>query len=76
MSYVVDGQTPVPNDALIPATRSTQQDGVPRACGGCDRLLEPNERFVIVLFHASRSTSRLCRYCILKLHRLAENPEV
>lgn len=76
MSYVVDGQTPVPNDKLISATRCAQQDGVPRACSGCDRLLEKDERFVVVRFHATQWTQRLCRYCILKLHRLAEQPEV
>lgn len=78
MSYVVDGQTPVPNDKLVKATRTHATDDLRRQCGGCSRYLEPQERYVIlaITLYGEPHTTRLCRYCILKLHRLAETPEV
>ncbi len=67
---------PVPNDKLIKATQLRNADGVPRACSGCDRLLERDEKYVVVKFFNEQSTKRLCRFCILKIHRLAATTDV
>jgi len=75
LAIVAPGE-PVANDDLIRATRLANADGLPRSCDGCARRLEINERFVALRFQETRWQHRLCRYCVLKLHRIAETTDV
>lgn len=66
------GNGPVPNDNLVhvEAARAVQPyDG----CAGCRRVLDKGEKFVFVLF--ATSGVKLCRYCVLKIHRISSQTD-
>lgn len=63
---------PVSNDNLVhvePARAVWPYDG----CAGCRRVLDKSEKFVFVLF--ATSGVKLCRYCVLKIHRTSSQTD-
>ena len=67
---------PVSNDDLV---RVEIARAVPPwdSCTGCQRALDKDEKFVYVLLgHDRLGVVKLCRYCVLKIHRTSTRTDL